>query len=131
MKETNCIFNNERPCTDCGECEKCDLDSNRKCNNCGKCLEAQGVDIKAIKIDEIIEDESEVTEFLEENLEIIPEVVEDTSDSYIEENSTVINDNYSDETIQNDEDYIDVMDMKFEYIADIDGLQEILEDEQK
>jgi len=62
----DCIFNNKKICNDCGECDVCELNSNKKCNNCGKCLELEGYDVKAIKIDEVFEDE--VTEKLEENI---------------------------------------------------------------
>ncbi len=42
----------DRKCIDCGECDKCDLDSNKICDNCGKCLES-GDDYTAIKITSI------------------------------------------------------------------------------
>lgn len=48
-----CVFESKKICTDCGECYRCDLNNNKKCNNCGKCLELEGYDTKAIKIDEI------------------------------------------------------------------------------
>jgi len=51
--DKNCIFDSKKICSDCGECYICDLNSNKKCNNCGKCLELEGYDTKAIKIDEI------------------------------------------------------------------------------
>lgn len=54
----NCIFNIKKICSNCGECEFCELNSNKKCNNCGKCLELEGYDVKAIKIDEVFEDEA-------------------------------------------------------------------------
>lgn len=47
----------EKECTDCGECNLCDLDPGKVCDNCCACIE-QGVDYKSIEIDEIIEDES-------------------------------------------------------------------------
>lgn len=52
-----CIFNESKICNDCGECYICELDRKKKCNNCGKCLEMEGIDIKAIKIEEIMEEE--------------------------------------------------------------------------
>ncbi len=30
----------DKICTHCGECEKCDLDPNKVCDNCGKCIDA-------------------------------------------------------------------------------------------
>ena len=29
----------ERECTDCGECDKCDLDRTKNCDDCGKCID--------------------------------------------------------------------------------------------
>lgn len=58
-----CIFDSKKICDDCGECYICDLDPKKKCNNCGKCLELEGYDVKAIKLDEIIEDEEEIKEY--------------------------------------------------------------------
>ena len=52
MKE--CILE-DRECTNCGECELCDLDKNKKCDNCGKCIETSA-ESRAIRIDEIILD---------------------------------------------------------------------------
>lgn len=42
----------------------CDMYENKICDNCGKCLEIDGVDIKAIKIDEIAktQDENKILE---------------------------------------------------------------------
>ena len=52
MKE--CILE-DRECTNCGECELCDLDKNKKCDNCGKCIETSA-ESRAIQIYEIIID---------------------------------------------------------------------------
>lgn len=54
-----CILNERKECDNCNECNLCDLDRNKICNNCGKCLQMEGIDIRAIKIDEIIEGEEE------------------------------------------------------------------------
>lgn len=37
----------------------CDIYENKICDNCGKCLEEQGIDIKAIKIEDIAKDVEE------------------------------------------------------------------------
>ncbi|MCX8130675.1 MAG: hypothetical protein N3I35_11325 [Clostridia bacterium] len=29
----------DRVCSNCGECEICDLNNNKICNNCGKCID--------------------------------------------------------------------------------------------
>lgn len=57
--EKICILDSKKICDNCGECDRCDLDSTKKCNNCGRCLELEGYDTKAIKIDEIINNDFE------------------------------------------------------------------------
>ncbi len=52
MKE-NCIMDETKVCTDCGECDKCDLDSSKTCNNCGKCI-GMDADDRAIEIEDVI-----------------------------------------------------------------------------
>ena len=47
----------DRECTNCGECNICDLDPNKICDNCCACID-KAADYKSIEIDEIIEDES-------------------------------------------------------------------------
>ncbi|MDV3427875.1 MAG: hypothetical protein LIR50_12760 [Bacillota bacterium] len=64
-----CILYEGKVCDDCNECNICDLDKNKICNNCGKCLQMEGIDIRAVKIDEIIEDPEELKNFNEENKE--------------------------------------------------------------
>ncbi len=48
----------------------CDIYENKICDNCGKCLEMDGVDVRAIKIEDIAktQEENEVLEeeFLDE-----------------------------------------------------------------
>ena len=40
-------------CTNCGECEKCDLDETKICDNCGKCIDSDA-ESRAIQIDDVI-----------------------------------------------------------------------------
>jgi len=47
----------DRECTDCGECNICDLDPNKICDNCCACID-KAADYTSIEIDEIIEDEN-------------------------------------------------------------------------
>jgi hypothetical protein len=52
----------DRQCTDCGQCDICDLDSNKICDDCCKCLDDYRdskveEDYHTIEIDEIITDE--------------------------------------------------------------------------
>lgn len=95
-----CIFDKSKICDDCGECYICDLDSNKKCNNCGKCLELEGYDVRAIKIDEIFENNEELGEF---------EKLNDLHDD-------------SNNKLNEDEEFWD-------YIDDIKEVKDLLEDE--
>ncbi|WP_446899617.1 hypothetical protein ACSVC9_06950 [Clostridium sp. LBM24168] len=115
MNKKSCIFDSEKSCNNCGECNVCDLNPNKKCNNCGKCLEMEGYDMRAIKIDSIIEDENEVEDYIEDdktNIEIHSHLVDESSINEGLESNTDI---FDIDTIQ--------------YIDDIDGLSEILENE--
>ncbi len=47
MKRKECILY-DRPCTDCGECLRCDLDPEKICDNCGACLEENMDDFASI-----------------------------------------------------------------------------------
>lgn len=49
-KKERCVLY-DRECTNCGECEFCDLDPLKICDNCGKCLNVK--DFASIKIDGI------------------------------------------------------------------------------
>lgn len=62
-----CIFNKKVICSDCGDCDICDLNSTKKCNNCGKCLQLEGYDIRAVEIDDILENDKEIMDFDELN----------------------------------------------------------------
>lgn len=129
MEEKKCIFNDNKFCDDCGKCDVCDLDPTKKCNNCGKCLEEQGIDLKAIKIDEIIEDNEYTDEV--ENGEANLKIKAD-DDDYSE--GEYLDDDYSSEYNDGSNikgDYIDVMDMNIEFIDDINGLSEVLDDNTK
>lgn len=48
----------DRECIDCGECERCDLDSSKICDNCCRCIES-GSDYAEILISGIITDTEE------------------------------------------------------------------------
>ncbi|NMM62680.1 hypothetical protein HBE96_08225 [Clostridium sp. P21] len=107
-----CIFNSNKDCINCGDCNKCDLNSNKKCNNCGKCLELEGYDMKAIKIDEIMEEKNDTEVFENDNCY---QVLNDEKES-------VSSCGEQSECQSNNDD-------KIEFIDDIDGLREIIEDE--
>lgn len=131
----NCIFNEKRICSNCGECEICELNSNKKCNNCGKCLELEGYDVKAIKIDEVFEDES--LEELEDNLKDKNEIdlsEEDNIENEIEELSIFEEGDslLAEEEILrlNEDGFIPENNEVWEFIDDIDGAKELLENEE-
>lgn len=64
----------------------CDLYEKKICDNCGKCLEEQGVDIRAIKIEDIAKTVEE-NKFLEE--EYKKELLKAEEEEDIEEDSDV------------------------------------------
>ncbi|MCY6356658.1 hypothetical protein [Clostridium sp. ZS2-4] len=101
-----CILNPKKVCDNCDECNKCDLKPSKICNNCGKCLELEGYDAKAIDIDEIVEDVLEINDKEDEN----------TSKNQVIEKFASYNSDLKED------------DIRVEYIDDIDGLTEILEE---
>lgn len=121
-----CIFNSNKDCTNCGECDKCDLNSNKKCTNCGKCLELEGYDMKAIKIDEILEDKVDTEDFQQEN--------ENHYHVHNEENELELqhkgeSKNLSKEVDNLEDDKFENADDNIEFIDDIEGLRELIEDD--
>lgn len=48
-----CVFDDNKECIQCGECDKCDLDPGKLCNNCGKCI-GLDADSRAIEIEDVI-----------------------------------------------------------------------------
>jgi Fe-S-cluster containining protein len=120
-----CIFNTKGVCTDCGECYKCDLSPIKQCSNCGKCLQQEGIDIKAIKIDEITEDKHESPEENKPIQDIQIDTVrinqEDTEYEYPE---------HTDYTLYEAELYSENYDV-WELIGDIEEFNDLLEDEDK
>lgn len=107
--EKHCIFQSEILCNNCGECDKCDLDSNKLCNNCGKCLQLDDYDSRAIGIDDLMEDTLDV----EEDKYNFNEKRENEIDI---ESLSLLNKDLEDS------------DIIIEYIDDVDGLSELIED---
>ncbi|AYF54892.1 hypothetical protein G8S49_01725 [Clostridium botulinum C] len=106
-----CILEVNKECNDCGECNKCDLNPNKKCNNCGKCLEKEGYDTKAINIEQIFEEDDD--DFIEEEFNEVGE-----PDNAVDIDTLAeVNKNLKDS------------DVKIEYIDDIDGLKELIDDD--
>ena len=60
----------------------CDIYENKICDNCGKCLEMDGVDVRAIKIEDIAKTQEE-NEILEE--EFLEEIKSTLSQEDLEE----------------------------------------------
>ncbi|MGH4123886.1 MAG: hypothetical protein ACREV6_13245 [Clostridium sp.] len=140
----NCIFNDRKICNSCGECEVCELNSNKKCNNCGKCLELEGYDVKAIKIDEVFEAE-ELEEELEDdfydkdviNLSEAEENNSENENQELPESEKLIEFEDYDSLLAEKEqsnldknDFIPENNEVWEYIDDIEGAKELLEDEE-
>ena len=142
-----CIFNEKRVCTNCGECEICELNSNKKCNNCGECLELEGYDVKAIKIDEVFEDKIpqklEVNVYDKNKVDLTEDLVKLQSENEIlvdvdaedplEEIESL--DEYDLLTAEeeflklNTDGFIPENNEVWEYIDDIDGARELLEED--
>lgn len=49
MDQKMCVLYN-RPCDDCGECNRCDLDPNKICDNCFHCLDLETNDQDYLEI---------------------------------------------------------------------------------
>ena len=142
-----CIFNEKRVCVNCGECEICEINSNKKCNNCGECLELEGYDVKAIKIDEVFEDKE--IEKLEDNvhnknkIDLTEDLIKLQSENEIQidvdgedqlEELTSIDEydllSAEEEFLKLSGDgYIPENNEVWEYIDDIDGARELLEED--
>lgn len=117
----------------------CDIYENKICDNCGKCLEMNGVNTKAIKIEDIAktQEENELLEeeFLsdlkasldEEELHEIEEESLDLKDIYNKFGKTMNNYNDSYET-SNEDDYEDAFD-HIEYLDEVESLDEMNLDE--
>lgn len=95
------------------EDDYCDLFSKKICDNCGKCLEEDGIDIKAINIDDIaktVEENSFIEEELKNALEALKEENEDDNIDYPNEELTL--ENYNDilNNLDDNADYVDAFD---------------------
>lgn len=94
------------------EDDYCDLFSKKICDNCGKCLEEDGIDIRAINIDDIaktVEENAFIEEELKNALEALKEEEQDSENSSEEELTL---ENYNDilNNLDNNEDYVDAFD---------------------
>ncbi len=110
MDKTN-VFNNSEFVDD----DNCIYDSNKICDNCGKCLEAEGVDIRAIKIEEIAKVSEETSIKASESL-TLEEEIDDQEDSV---------EVFDESNFFEEEEYEDAWD----HIEYIDDVQNILDDD--
>jgi hypothetical protein len=94
-----CELDPNKVCDNCNECNICDLDPNKLCDSCGKCLEADYGDYNELKLDGVIDDETEIDEYV--------------YDAEIEEKCDT--DNWDDKTESDG--------IKIEYIEDIPELK--------
>lgn len=96
------------------EDDYCDLFSKKICDNCGKCLEEDGIDIRAINIDDIaktVEENAFIEEELKNALDALKEEEkEEESINSPEEELTL--ENYNDilNSLDNNNEYIDAFD---------------------
>lgn len=51
MNQKQCILY-DHPCTDCGECDFCELDPRKRCDNCMKCVNGNA-EYRAVYIDSV------------------------------------------------------------------------------
>jgi len=101
------------------EDDYCDIYPNRICDNCGDCLKEYGVDLRAIKIEDIAKTVEE-NEFLEKEFQEVLGTIKEEKENFEVETGTFIDDSYS--YIKEgyiDHNYIDAFD-KVEYIDDLD-----------
>lgn len=90
------------------EDDYCDLFSRKICDNCGKCLEEDGIDIKAINIDDIaktVEENSFIEEELKNALDALKEEEQDSKEELTLENYNDILNN-----LDSNKDYVDAFD---------------------
>ena len=118
-----CIFNENKQCNNCGECDTCVFDKKKTCDNCGKCLELEGYDMKSVQIDKVIESQQDSKE-----VEID---LGDFSDFDLGEEEELLDEDFE-ESFEEDDDlpYVDVMDDEnnWDYIDDIEGISELVDD---
>ena len=112
----------------------CDIYENKICDNCGKCLEMDGVDVRAIKIEDIAKTQEE-NEVLEE--EFLDEIKSTLSEEDLEEikaqnlNLMEIYKKFKDEADISEDDYINDENTEYEDAFDhIEYLDESLLNEE-
>lgn len=120
-----CIFDEKKVCTNCGDCDTCVFNKNKICDNCGKCLELEGYDVKAIKIDEVFEKQDDNSD------EKIHIDLEDFSEFDVGDEEELLDEEFEESFEEVDDmPYIDALDNEdnWVYIDDVDGISDLLED---
>ncbi|MDA8228352.1 MAG: hypothetical protein M0T74_11765 [Desulfitobacterium hafniense] len=51
-----------RSCTQCGECDYCELNPEKLCDNCCNCIESPKADYLGIEIDDILIDTEDISD---------------------------------------------------------------------
>lgn len=110
----------------------CDIYENKICDNCGKCLELEGIDTKAIRIEDIAKTQEENSVLEEEFLDDLKASLDEAELEEIEEENMDLNEiykkfgsslNHSESFSENPED-IDMLDYEdaFDHMEYIDEL---------
>lgn len=113
------------------EDDYCDLLGKKICDNCGKCLEEEGIDIRAIKIEDIAKTVEENKVLEEEYKKELEKNSQDDNDELLDDNEDDLREAYlklSKETGMNlinlnDQEYEDAFD-HIEYLEDGDFFDE-------
>lgn len=95
----------------------CDIYPNRICDNCGDCLKEEGIDIRAIKIEDIAKNVEENAFLEEEYKKMLALLKEESSLDKLED------DTYDELKGEENQEYIDAFD-HIEYIDDLKLLDE-------
>jgi hypothetical protein len=111
MNTIKCIFDSNKVCDDCGECDRCDLDSHKTCDNCGKCLNIEKSDMRAVRVDEVVDNIDDALDYEDELKALDSDLQVGTADA--------------------DEDDGEEGNEVWEYIDDVEGLNDLLNDKEK
>lgn len=95
----------------------CDIYPNRICDNCGDCLKEEGIDVRAIKIEDIAKNVEENAFLEEEYKKMLDLLKEESSLDKLED------DTYDELKGEENQEYIDAFD-HIEYIDDLKLLDE-------
>lgn len=155
MKNKICSIDETKVCDDCGECTKCLMDATKECDNCGDCIKPEYLGARKISISNIenaFVEEVGINEMKKgilkkKNLLLKKFILHDVCDlrpDYIitqtkdqkdqEENADEITKEEKEKYDKAIEDFrndveLDENGLDIQYIEDIDGLSELISDE--